>query len=784
MIKRICPLLFSLALMFPAVLFTFFPPAANAQSNAAVLTASRGEITNWFAGGKTNHLIKDLNWDCARNGIAINLTVKMKENFAGEPIVLMNAVSKEGKKVEIGVRIRNDGHLYVYDNPFDPDAYVFCAKNRRTMQWLAGETHHLSCGFTKEEIFVAFADSYGSAPADATDPKRFPQYDKFFPMRIESISIANTGCDIESLEVFMDSAFIKGKPNTLENLVCKIVPPARGIFVSPQVLLPASGGFVITSKEGYLTKNPRLVVECPPGISPYNELTVGRVCRFPFNYDARGIEQFEKDRKTYNRYRFHFPHTIKDQVTVDRFFSWYLTWGTSLPAGEAPTAVQMFMEWDGGSQPPVTVPVKVLDIPLEVGRFEVLPIGLWGSPFTTGIKGWCSKVGINYLAPHIPEIDNDADVAVLKEARERLAGTGIDLDFYSMKIWYGHKWEGDKALMRIDGSRNNILPCLSYRGKEFYEDGERARRLVLKGVDGIYTDIEAEHYRGCFCERCQKGFQAFLKKNYPKLEYMDPKEVEKTRPSAYPELHKAWLEYMGLLMSEYYLSLCDGMSKAAQELKRKQPLRLTIYNDADRRVGLAGADLSYLLAQKIPGVRVLCGPPLYSGALDAGDRSRNAAKAYGDAEYFPHIGHLEDVKELNMEHVLYEIFTNGAKGFHIWAHAAVDGNDVRGLNAGMFVIKKVENLIARSHLLEAPFDPAPGVRVRAVGDGKETLILVAQYDKVLEPKVEVKAPVQEKSKVVDLKTGEVLEVISPKSDLFTVKFSAPGARLFHVRPAK
>jgi hypothetical protein len=385
---------------------------------------------------------------------------------------------------------------------------------------------------------------------------------------------------------------------------------------------------------------------------------------------------------------------------------------------------------------------------------------------------------VNFLAPHIPAADNENAGAVIEEAKERLAGTGIELDLYSLKIWWGHKWDQDKAVTRIDGTKNMSFPCLSYRGKEFFEDRERAKNFILQGFSGIYTDIECEVYKGCFCERCVNGFRKFMEEKHPELGWIEPKDFAGTVLSPNPENQKAWLEYIGFLMSEYYLSLCDGIGEAAAMLKLTNPPRLTIYNDGDIRAGVAGADLSHLLAQKNPGAEVLCGPPVYSGPAGGGDRVRNLRKTYPETLIYPHIGRAPEIPRFNMEYLVYEIIANGARGFHIYSHTSLDGEELSQLSTSAGVIRKVERFIASSHLLDEPFDPDKDTRIRAIGNNHRMLILVARYQKT--GTVEVTVPVEVASSVINLKTGKMLCSIRPGKNTFSVSFDQPGAVLFMV----
>jgi len=557
----------------------------------------------------------------------------------------------------------------------------------------------------------------------------------------------------------------------------KLIPPDRCVL-SPDVALPMTATFVILNEETYRQAFPRIVLDCPEPITPWPEVATGRLyfglVRY-WNFKEK-VEPITIAGRPYRRYRFEIPRTKTGYTAGDRAYPCEFTlWPGDLAPGEGPP-LYLSAEWEDGRQEPRPVPLEVVRVPDDF-QFQKLPAGLWASPFDPDIRTYCRKLGVNAIAPALRDSDCAGPDVVLREARNRV-GPDIGIDLHPMSVFWGRTWKSEIAFTRLDGTQNTRFPWLSYRGPEWFEDARRAGELVRKGFDGIYTDIECEMFSGDFHEKTLARFQAFVKERYPKLVGRDPREFEKD-PARHPEPHEAWVAFQGRLMSEYYLGLAEEMAKAARAVGRKTPPRLTIYNDA--RAGRAGADLAYLAGQGDLGVDVLISPPIYIPGPGAGDLARTCAKKY-DRRFAPHLGRAPDIPRFDMEEQVYEVFANGAKGFHVWSRTSLDGRELAGPSRGLAVIRRVEDLILRSRLLDAPGDLSPQLRVRAVGDGDEKLILVTQYGKVTEPTVRFAIPTRRPARVIDLRTGQQVTRIQPEKNEVALTFDQPGIVLLHVQP--
>lgn len=276
-------------------------------------------------------------------------------------------------------------------------------------------------------------------------------------------------------------------------------------------------------------------------------------------------------------------------------------------------------------------------------------------------------------------------------------------------------------------------------------------------------------------------FRKYLAMHHPKLKHVDPRVFEK-KPEDCPGLHEAWVQFQGRLMSEYYAMLADGIAEGAKQLGLTEPPRLTIYND--ERYGRKSADLSHLFAEPRPGARLLLAPPNYRAHWLAGNEVRASVKKFPNAYPCPHIGRPGS-GVTDEEAFIYEIFANGARGFVMFAWTWNDGREVHQFAQGLANMRKIEQFISRSRVLDKPFDPSENVRIRAVGDGDEKLVLVAQYPSSkweLCPSVSFTIPTRARARVVDLRTDEQLATIAPRENTITIEFADFGVFPLHVQP--
>jgi len=762
-----------------ALLWVAFPAAALTGAAAA------GEPV--FAFPERDRAERgNLEWDCTR-GLRIELALEFAGYVRGarRPILSLGGIDGRGKATSVGLTFRDNGNVFFYVLPSDIDAYVICEKSRSGTadSWLQGEAHRISCGWAEDGNLQLYTD------ADKAHKHR-PTDREYLPVKLTSIGVRTAAGAVTDCKVWLSGEGVGPRPSLL-GLPMKTAPPAQ-IQVSTAVGIPVQSGFSIYDADVYKSAHPRVVVECPAGITPYRYAKTFRLFfgRFPYQTIKGGLKTFERDGAVYTRFVYHIPKTKVGRYARTGYpYRLQFTFGASPGLPEDVPAVYFYAEWDGGAQQPTPVRVEVVDIDPTPFRFDRLPAGLWCDAFEPDIRRYCQVQGVNYVVAQVPEADRPGGALTLREAKNRL-GPGIDLDLYSTRIWWRKglpQWPVEHAFTRIDGSVNARFPCMSYRGPGWFEDREHARRLMGKGLGGIQTDIECEVYQGCFHRETLQRFQTFLGREFPDLPHKDPREFEKT-PEDFPEHHRAWVAFQGRLMSEYYLSLCQGLSAATRELGPESKPRLTIYNDT--RHGRKGADLAFLFECDTPHVTVLHSPPLYQPGWIAGDWLREQVRKYPNALPAPYIGRPSQGKA-NMEHYVYEVFANGARGFVIYSRGWHDGRELQELGRGLRNVKKIEGLIERARILDKPFDPQDGVRIRAVGAGDEKFVVVSQhagelgYKKLtLQPTVSFRLATAAEALVTDLRTGEVVTRIRPPGGDVVLQFTSPDVIALVVRPAE
>ena len=724
-----------------------------------------------------------VDWDCAA-GLRIEFALDFAGYVRGERYRLftINGVDRRGRPTSVGISFRNNGRVFFFVLPGDIDAYIICEQSRAgtTDYWLQGEAHRISCGWGEDGQFVLFTDD------DRATTHR-PTQASYLPVKLTSISVLDEAGPVTDCRVWLDGEGIGPRPPETK-LPIKIAPPTK-LQVSAAVGIPLSAGFALADAEVYASAHPQVVVECPEGVTPYRYAKTFRLFfgRFPYQTIKGGLTALQREGVTYTRFVYHIPKTKVGRATRTLYpYRLQFTFGTTLAPGPVPP-VYFYAEWDGGSQQPVPVRVEAVPIDPEPFRFEQIPAGLWCDVFAPDIRRYCGVQGVNFVVAQVPEADMPGGSLTLQEARNRL-GPGIELDIYSRHIWWRRglpKWQEEHAFTRSDGTVNTQFPCLSYRGPEWFEDRARADRLMRKGIGGIQTDIECEVYAGCFHADTLARFRTFAAREYPDLPLQDPRVFEKD-PEKHPDLHQAWVAFQGRLMSEYYLTLVEGLAAAARELGLTRKPRLSIYNDI--RHGRKGADLTYLYAQDLSAVAVYHAPPLYQTGWTAGDWMRDQVRKFPKACPVPYIGRPSSGRA-NMEEYVYEVFANGARGFIIFSRGWHDGAELQQLSRGLRHIHKIEGLISRARMLDAPTDLAETIRIRAVGVGDEKFLIVAQHQSELGYR---KASLQETVQfsiftagpavVTDLRTGAELAKIAPGSNTVTVRFTAPGVVPLHVRP--
>jgi len=734
---------------------------------------------------------KGLDWSLGQ-GIRVEMSLAFAGFERGSQLVplVLSGVDGRGKPTSLGLSFRNDARLFIYVLPSDIDSWPSSSQAPRgsTDTWIAGETHHISAGMDPSGGLLLFADSAKANPhAVARDRS-------LMPAKITGVTVTDALGKVESCRIWLSAEGVGPRPNAADTPI-KLIPETATAVLSPDVGLPLHLKLGVNDVALYKRSGPSVVVECPEGIAPYREMSIhyasfGDISYGWYRKDKDVFRDFERDGRRYTRYIFNIPFTpgAVERMTAGGFYPGWIALRTNLPEGEAPP-VYMGLAWKGGEQPLAKVNVRVARFVHGGFQFKHLPASLWGNPFAPDIRNYCLKLGLNRVITNMAEGDRPGYSPMLQEARA-LLGPDIALDMYSDRIWWRRglaPWPEEFAFRDRNGKVDTKYPCMSYRGPQWFEDRECARRLILKGFDGVSTDVECHVYNGDFHPMTIERFKAYLAERFPKLSYVDP-HVFEADPPKHPDLHEAWVRFQGSLMGEYYESLREGMDQAARELKLARKPALTIYND--ERYGRAGADLADLFSKPQPtdGAPMWLAPPMYYADWHVGNLTRDYVRRFPHAVPTPTLGRPTQ-GVTNQENCVYEAFANGARGFVMYAWEWNNGREVLEFAQGLGHIHKIEELFARARLLDAPYDPSESVRVRAVGDGDEKFVLVAQYaghcsylKKKLQPEVSFAIPTQGPARVTDLRTGALVAGIKPGANTVTLKFADFGVFPLYVKP--
>jgi len=317
--------------------------------------------------------------------------------------------------------------------------------------------------------------------------------------------------------------------------------------------------------------------------------------------------------------------------------------------------------------------------------------------------------------------------------------------------------------------------CPTYRGKGLAERLKSARKLGKSGFEALNT-VNENYWGGatrniCFCDRCLTEFKKFLQEKYPDVNYIEPQLIEEAFWVA-PKLYQAWWEFKVKNVSELYELICKEFSEGVRE-KGGNPLCFSGTNTAAASETLGSSFRRYILKDaahsgipipwyvfvdyegltkftNVSAQYVLHFPYETKWRGPDGPESVMGDEAYAEYKLCgknPKYGLVPIVqptygvfysKKLHpwyqthletMRSQLLEMIVGGAKGFISIGEGSWDGYDLKGFGDVVRMIGPVEYLIMRSAPLPPETFQVEGgpLRVRGLSDGKEFVILTADY---------------------------------------------------------
>ena len=470
-------------------------------------------------------------------------------------------------------------------------------------------------------------------------------------------------------------------------------------------------------------------------------------------------------------------------------FVWFLE--TTLKEGVV--KAYYHMEWEGGKQQPVEIPLRVIRIE-KIGQPERLLVGV--DPPQRCFNNWprflksLQGVGVNLLdCRGLPTGPIKAVRRKNREFRKR----GLNLIYMTVMVnkkayaqdkeSWAERIDGRKAVpvMREGYLPSDLSPCPSYRGKAFQDFVEEGKKIIDRGTYWINFDDEIGFT--CFCEKCLSGFKSYLKENYSVLEYKDPHTFEKA-PEEYPMYHEIFHDYGNWLYGKAILDYKKALQDYAKEKWQVAPEKITMVNCAVARHRAASYAFDYLNQMNYINYCSFFSPKI------VGDDVQKYVSE--DAPFYPLLspGLTYEGMERNglephsiMKYQIWESLCAGAKGYALWAFSSgIDLLDMKYMADAMRVMNKVEDIIMDGKPTKRAKVLSKQGNVRTIECGDEAVVLVSDYstyeDVPLDVEIEYK--VKKKVKVIDLESGEEIGQLGPAKDKLKIRLSRERARVLYI----
>lgn len=437
--------------------------------------------------------------------------------------------------------------------------------------------------------------------------------------------------------------------------------------------------------------------------------------------------------------------------------------GTSWPVGKK-GKLFYWAEWNDGKQAEREAMIEAVNFPkvdVFCRKFQAgLVLMLGKSPGYDATRVWpelasdLKSWGVNTvdlfmsLSPDSLIPEKKAVVAQLQRAGiNAVAGDGFPTIGYILDVTRYRK--SGMLGLEIGGQihlRNNVpVPCPSYRGEQY---GQSLTWLAdtVRQFEVTRVHLDEEFFkRGnmvCYCERCVSGFRAWMKREHPETDLVDPREFMKQR-ECYPELVRLWLLYKSRLVADgWYGEVRKNLQAVLNEKGIRQELFLagTGY--------LAGESLEnnfhdpqYLIQSGI--LNAFLPMPYYYFDYLAGSVAAAAEEVLkGQNRFFkgkpptilPYIstgevavGQYLDPPEGIRDQILEMAMTGAVQGvLHYFFHA-MDGYHCRAMAEGFAAVARIEDIVLNGTAVEEITANVPTVRLRARRLGNRTAVLVSEY---------------------------------------------------------
>jgi hypothetical protein len=273
----------------------------------------------------------------------------------------------------------------------------------------------------------------------------------------------------------------------------------------------------------------------------------------------------------------------------------------------------------------------------------------------------------------------------------------------ALKQLFPEEWAKSRARLKNGAAQSFEGPRPNYRGI-FFEKWERMVRALAAYMPGAPISFDDEIFFEddvCYAPESKEGFKAFLRSNYPQLEYRDP---EFLKDSDQP-LSRAWRDYNETMWTGVY---ADAKAYTEKQLGVTVPFecyvntypwqkpfthptqdflkfskvfsKLIPMNYGSSEPDIRGDRMKgmVLASKEIPLSKWICGVSPLRPSDWTGGSARRAYLARDNAVSFKHAEFYK--------YYIYELAVNGAKGIRMYdlgAHIFLDfisvGEALRGL---------------------------------------------------------------------------------------------------------
>lgn len=494
------------------------------------------------------------------------------------------------------------------------------------------------------------------------------------------------------------------------------------------------------------------------------------------------IEKITRDGKSYTKYRF--------AGRARSYYNWCSMFMQTIMKPGAKDSMYYYVTWGNGAQKPQSLIVKSVKIEFckKTPRRLVAGIGFFGLHVQ---KNWpdiynnFKRMGLSTVS--LSGFDCKNLVGMKKAVLEaKKAGLYTTANYSPTCRIPNLARNKDTWVEAIGGAKVKFI-CPSYRGTVLDTEIDMATSYGEAGASILFWD--AESWRGrefCFCSRCMKAFEVYLKNNYPEIKHVSPKVFEKDFRK-YPKLHDTWLKFrisLGTKLFKKYKNEYLRRLKASG-ITGTGPEKSIVgsYDLVPGRIYHQFMRFDEMYAAKAIDI---CMPSLYvaGDALKVAKTVKEIRKVVGSSRIIPWICGGADANfecdAINQKYILLELFLNGSMGFTTWPWLGWDALDTKYLSQVMNMVTPLEDIIVDGKVMKNLSASNKYVRTTGLIKRNEAAILVSDYYHDALPVVSLKLTVPAAANLFDVASGEKLATL--KAGVNSVKLSAysENARLLYV----